>query len=114
MLTRLLILSVPVTAVALLYARWEYRRRGQLSLLGLFLLCAMIFVPNLMLDYATSYRLPGTPLGYLGVALALLVSAVSLHLLVLVEEEHLRRQFGAAYLEFCQRVPRYFALGRPH
>ena len=37
-----------------------------------------------------------------------LVVAVSLHLLVLIEEEHLRRVFGQPYIEFCRRVPRYF------
>ena len=55
LLVKLLILSIPVTATALLYARWEYRRRGKLSLLGSFLLCVMFFVPILMLEYATSY-----------------------------------------------------------
>jgi len=33
-LAKLLALTIPVTAVALLYARWEYRKRGKLSLLG--------------------------------------------------------------------------------
>ena len=41
---------------------------------------------------------------------ALLVSAISMHLLVLVEEQHLRRQFGDAYRLFCNNVPRYFVL----
>ena len=35
----LLALTVPVTAVALLYARREYRRRGRLTLRGTALLC---------------------------------------------------------------------------
>lgn len=172
LLTRLLVLSIPVTAIALFYARWEYERRGRLSLMGLFLLCVMIFIPNLMLEYATSYELPSTALDYFGVILCLfglticiagmasfkslpkvfcvrtgwlsesgiyrwsrnpqylgwflfllgfalndwsqwclavlLLSATSLHLLVLVEEQHLRRQFGDAYLGYCARVPRYF------
>jgi len=38
---------------------------------------------------------------------ALLVVAASLHLLVLIEEEHLRRVFGEPYREYCRRVPRY-------
>ena len=171
MLVYLLALTVPVTAVALLYARWEYGKRGKLSLLGLFLLCVMLFVPNLMLDYATRYGMPSTPLdyfgvlvGFIGIALclfgiihfrsipkmlcvdageltlsgpyrwgrnpqyvgwllflfgyalndwswwclaALLVVAISLHLLVLVEEEHLRHVFGDPYVEFCRKIPRY-------
>ena len=171
MLIFLLALAVPVTAVALLYARWEYRQRGKLSLFGLALLCAMIFVPNLMLHYATTYELPSTLLDYVGVIVggvglalclisitvfrsvlkvlcidagtlstagpyrwsrnpqyvgwflfllgyalndwslwclaALLASAISLHLLVLVEEEHLLRTFGEQYAEFCRSVPRY-------
>ena len=41
---------------------------------------------------------------------ALLIEAVSLHFLVLIEEEHLRRAFGRAYANFCRRVPRYFPL----
>jgi protein-S-isoprenylcysteine O-methyltransferase Ste14 len=39
---------------------------------------------------------------------ALLIVGASLHLLVLIEEEHLRRVFGEPYIEFCRRVPRYF------
>ena len=42
---------------------------------------------------------------------ALLVVAISLHLLVLIEEEHLRRVFGEQYIDFCQRVPRYVGWG---
>lgn len=172
----LLALTVPVSVVALLYARWEYRKRGRLTLLGLFLLCAMLFVPNLVIHYAISYDPPKTPIGYLGVFIAviglflclagiiffrsvpkvfcldtgqlinegpyrwsrnpqyvgwvlfllgfaltdwsawslgaLLVVIVSLHLLVLVEEEHLRRVFGRPYVDYCSRVPRYLGLGR--
>jgi hypothetical protein len=47
MLTDLLALAMVVTAVALVYARWEYRVRGRLTLLGTLLLCAMVLVPNL-------------------------------------------------------------------
>lgn len=176
MLTYLLVLTVPVTAVAILYARWEYRRRGKLTLLGLLLLCTMFFVPNLMLEYATTYRMPSTLLDYIGVLVgvvgmvlclisvilfrsvpkvmcmdagkltisgpyrwsrnpqyvgwflfllgfalndwslwclaALVVVAISLHLLVLVEEEHLRRVFGEQYVDFYRKIPRYVGWGR--
>jgi protein-S-isoprenylcysteine O-methyltransferase Ste14 len=44
---------------------------------------------------------------------ALLVSAIGIHLLILVEEQHLLRQFGDTYRQFCDRVPRYFRLS-PH
>jgi protein-S-isoprenylcysteine O-methyltransferase Ste14 len=44
---------------------------------------------------------------------ALLVLAISLHLLVLVEEEHLLRTFGDQYAEFCRQVPRYAGWGQP-
>ena len=67
MLTFFLALTVPVTAVAILHARWEYRKRGKLTLLGSLLLCAMLFVPNLVLEYATTYEMPSTPLDYIGV-----------------------------------------------
>jgi protein-S-isoprenylcysteine O-methyltransferase Ste14 len=171
MLVFLLALTVPVTATALVFARWEYRKRGKLSLFGLALLCAMLFVPNLVLEYATTYEMPSTLLDYIGVVVggfgiilclisvsifrsmskvfcmdageltkagpyrwsrnpqyvgwflfllgfavtdwslwclaALLAVAVSLHLLVLVEEEHLLRTFGERYEELCRRVPRY-------
>lgn len=171
MLGYLLALTVPVTAIALLYARYEYRRYGKLTLLGLFLLCAMILVPNLILDYATTYSMPSTWLDYVGVVVgvagvalcvvgvvafrslpkmlclkpgrltevgpyrwsrnpqyvglflfllgfalndwslwclaALVVVVIYIHLLVLIEEEHLRRVFGAQYEEFCRRTPRY-------
>ena len=176
MLTFLLVLTVPVSAIALLHARWRYRKHGKLALTGVLLLCAMLLIPNLVLHYATRYAWPGTPLDYIGVIVgvlgtaicvtaivhfrslakmfcvakgeltlsgpyrwsrnpqyvgyflfllgfalndwslwclaALLVVAVSLHLLVLVEEEHLRRVFGEPYAEFCRRVPRYAAWGR--
>ena len=170
-LPSLLILTVPVTTLALLYARWEYKKRGRLSVFGLVLVCAMLFVPNLILEYATTYEMPSTLLDYLGVLIgtaglllclvsmtvfhslpkvlcmdagrlttagpyrwsrnpqyvgwflfllgfalndwslwclaALLAVAISLHLLVLVEEEHLLRTFGKPYADFCRKVPRY-------
>ena len=135
----------------------------------------MLFVPNLALDYVTTYKLPDTTPGYIGMLLCivgiaicvvgifqfrsiskvfcldagnlsvagpyrlsrnpqylgfwlfllgfalvdwsmwclppLLVQGINLHLLVLVEEEHLRRRFGEPYREFCRRTPRYFSLG---
>jgi protein-S-isoprenylcysteine O-methyltransferase Ste14 len=171
MLTFLLALTVPVTTIALLYARWEYRKRGKLTVLELVLLCAMLLVPNLILEYATTYKLPGNLLGYIGIVVggfgialclisialfhsvlkvlcddtgklsttgpyrwsrnpqyvgyflfllgfalndcslwclaALLAVATGLHLLVLVEEEHLRRIFGEQYVEYCRKAPRY-------
>ena len=171
MLTNTLALAVLVSTVALLYVRWEYRKRGRLTYFGTFLLCAMLFVPNLVIDYATNYEMPETPLDYIGVIVAvvgiaicvasmthfrsiskifcvdagqltvsgpyrwsrnpqyvgyflfllgfalndwsmwclaaLLVVAISLHLLVLVEEEHLRRVFGEEYGAFHREIPRY-------
>jgi protein-S-isoprenylcysteine O-methyltransferase Ste14 len=168
----LLAIAIVVTTVALLYARWEYRQRGRLSFVGLFLLCTMIFVPNLALEYATRYRVPDTLLAYVGMTVGiagiaiclvgisnfrsmskvfcldsgglttagpyrwsrnpqyvgfflflvgfaltdwslacvapLVLQAINFHLLVLVEEEHLRREFGEPYLEFCRTTPRYF------
>jgi protein-S-isoprenylcysteine O-methyltransferase Ste14 len=171
MLTFLLALTVPVTTVALLSARWEYRQRGKLSVLGLALLCAMLLVPNLALHYAITYEMPNSLLDFVGVVIgsvgvticlvsirafrsvpqvlcndagnmtqagpyqwsrnpqyvgwfmfllgfvlndwslwslaALVTIAISLHLLVLVEEEHLLCTFGEQYREFCRQVPRY-------
>jgi protein-S-isoprenylcysteine O-methyltransferase Ste14 len=171
----LLASTIPVSAIALLFARWEYRRRGSLSLLGLLLLCLMLFMPNLLIHYAISYRMPGTAIGYFGLFIcvtglllclggvvffksvskvlcfeagnltvsgpyrysrnpqylgwlmflfgfaliecslwslaAVLVVAVSLHFLVLIEEQHLQRVFGEKYMDFCREVPRY--AGRP-
>ena len=173
-MTQLFALAISVSVIALVYARWEYRQRGKLSLIGLLLLCAMLFVPNLMLHYVFSYDMPDSPLDYVGVVVgtvgtvlclvsivffrsplkmlclvpgkltltgpykwsrnpqyvgyllfllgfalndwsgwslvALVVVTVSLHLLVLIEEEHLRRTFGEAYAEFCRSVPRYIRL----
>lgn len=171
LLAVLLILSIPVTALALLNARREYRRRGRLTPWGLFLLCLMLLLPNLVFEYATRYEWPTTVADYAGVAIglaglalllagmfdfrsvakvlcqesgrltvtgvyrwsrnpqyvgwflflvgftlnfgspwclaALAVVAVSLHLLVLVEEEHLRRTFGEPYARYCAQVSRY-------
>lgn len=173
MLVKLLFLSIPVSVIALLYARWEYRKRGKLTLFGLLLLCLMLFVPNLAIHYVFDYALPATALDYFGAMLALaglmlcltgigsfrslakvlcldtgklaltglyrwsrnpqyvgwilfllgfalndwswgclvalLIESVSLHLLVLIEEAHLRRVFGEPYIEFCRKVPRYFS-----
>jgi protein-S-isoprenylcysteine O-methyltransferase Ste14 len=131
----------------------------------------MLFVPNLMLDYAMTYALPTTLLDYVGVVLGvagltlclfgiihfkslakmlcvdagqlttsgpyrfgrnpqyvgwilfllgwalndwsqwclavLLIVGVSLHLLVLIEEQHLQRVFGESYADFCNKTPRY-------
>lgn len=175
MLVALLIVSAPLTAWALWNARREYRAHGRLTHLGLLGLCATLFVPNLMLEYATTYEWPDSALGIVGVLVAaaglavclagmvafrsgrkwlcldageltvsgpyrwsrnpqyigyflfllgfamidwswwclaaLALSAAALHLMVLVEEEHLRRVFGSTYREFCQRSPRY--LGWP-
>ena len=171
MLTSLLVLSVAVSAVALWYARWEYKKSGKLSLFGLFLLCLMLFLPNLVLEYATSYRIPDSFLAWSGVAIgasglllcvasivifrspikvlcldagaltvtgpyrwsrnpqyvgwvmfvlgfaltdwswwcfgAVAVIGISIHLLVIIEEEHLHRVFGEKYDAFWRRVPQY-------
>ena len=173
MLGEMLALAILVSGVTLLYARWEYRKHGRLTLAGLFLVCGMFLVQNLTLEYATSYEIPITLVDYIGVFVAvsgiilclagviqfrsvpkmmcqdvgaltesgiyhwsrnpqyvgyflfllgfaltdwslwclaaLLVVAISLHLLVLIEEEHLRRVFGKQYIDFCHRVPRYLA-----
>ena len=175
MLGDMLALAVLVSVVALLYARWEYRKRGRLTLVGLFVLCGMLLMQNLVLEYATSYEIPSTLVDYIGVFVAvvgiilclagiilfrsvpkmmcqdvgaltesgiyrwsrnpqyvgyllfllgfaltdwsiwclaaLLVVAISLHLLVLIEEEHLYRAFGKQYIDFCHKVPRYLGWG---
>lgn len=177
MLMHLVALTVLTSAVALQYARWEYRRRGKLTFVGLTLLCAMLFVPNLVLHYAATWQMPSTALDYVGVVVgaaglvlclvsiitfrsvakilcldtgqlttagpyrwsrnpqyvgwflfllgfalndwslwclaALIIVAVSLHLLVLVEEEHLDRVFGERYREYQWQIPRYAGRGRP-
>ena len=108
MLTCLLALTVPMTTVALLYARWEYRRRGRLTISGPY-------------RWSRNPQYVGLFLFLLGFALndwslwclaALLVVAINLHLLVLVEEEHLRRVFGEQYVEFDRKIPRYAGWGR--
>lgn len=175
MLIYLLILACVVSVIALLYARWEYRKLGKLTIVGLLLLCLMLFLPNLLIHYATRFGMPVTPLDYFGVLVALAglilclvgiihfrsipkmlcvetgnltitgpyrwsrnpqyvgwllflfgytlndwslwclaalaVVAISLHLLVLIEEEHLYRIFGEPYAEFCRKTPRYAGWG---
>ena len=171
----LLLESVLVAAAALLNARREYRKHGRLTLVGLFLVCLMLFLPNMLIHYAITYSVPDTPVEWAAVVVAatglalcllgigafrsfskvmcldagtlarsgpyrwgrnpqyvgwlifltgftltgwsgwclpaLVVVAVSLHLLVRVEEEHLRRVCGDPYAEFCHRTPRYFGRG---
>lgn len=58
-----------MTAVTLLHARRGYRKRRRLTPLGVALLGAMLFVPNLLLEYATACEMPGTALGFVGVFL---------------------------------------------
>jgi putative flippase GtrA len=70
LLTNTLALAILVSTAVLLNARWEFRRRGKLTLFGVFLLCAMLLVPNLVLEYATSYKLPETALDYVGGVIA--------------------------------------------
>ncbi len=172
----LLVLCVPVAAVALYNARLEYRKHGKLTLFGLLLVCLMLFVPNVLIDYATAYKAPATPVEYFGVALAIVglalcfagvfafrslskvlcldagtlaqsgpyrwgrnpqyvgwvlflfgfcltdwswwclgalaVVASGLHLLVLIEEEHLHRVFGERYDRFYRETPRYLGWGK--
>lgn len=176
MLVYLLLLTIPVTAIALTYARWEYRNRGKLTWIGLCLILVMFLVPNLLIEYATEYVVPRTLPAYMGVLVgivgvilclasitffgsvtkvlcldageltvsgpyrwsrnpqyvgwflfvlgfcltdwslwclaAVIVVAIYIHLLVFVEEEHLRRVFGERYAEYCRRIPRYFGWGR--
>ncbi|MGB5448301.1 MAG: isoprenylcysteine carboxylmethyltransferase family protein [Woeseiaceae bacterium] len=176
MLTYFFMLALAITPVALLFARFEYRRRGNLSALGLSLVLAMFLAPNLILEYATTYEMPSTPLDYVGVLVgatgvllclvsmfvfrsplkvlcldagtlamkgpyrwsrnpqyvgwfmfllgfalndwswwclvALVIVATYLHLLILIEEEHLNRVFGEQYARYRRNVSRY--CGRPH
>lgn len=171
MLVYFLLLALAVTPVALLFARFEYRRHGNLSALGLLLIVAMFLATNLILEYATTYAMPSTVLDYIGILIgvaglllclvsivvfrsplkvlclesgtltlkgpyrwsrnpqyvgwfmfvlgfalndwswwclvAMIIIATYLHLLVLIEEEHLNRVFGEQYTEYCRLVPRY-------
>jgi protein-S-isoprenylcysteine O-methyltransferase Ste14 len=44
---------------------------------------------------------------YLGAYLTVALSVPVMYLVVLVEERELRERFGAAYEEYCRRVPRF-------
>lgn len=44
---------------------------------------------------------------YLGAYIVALVTVPVLHLIVLFEENELSQRFGAKYVEYCARVPRY-------
>ena len=105
MLAYTLALTVPVTMVALVYARWEYLRRGKLTLMGLLLLCAMFFVPNLVLEYATTYEMPGTLLDYFGVFVG--VAGLALCLISITFFRSVSKVLCEPYVEFCRKTPRY-------
>ena len=175
MLIYFLLLALVITPVALLFARFEYRRRGSLSALGLSLLVAMFLASNLILEYATAYEMPSTALDHIGILIgaagallclismivfrsplqvlcldpgtlavtgpyrwsrnpqyvgwfmfllgfalndwswwclaAMTIIATYLHLLILIEEEHLNRVFGEQYARYRRAVSRY--IGRP-
>lgn len=172
MLIYFLLLALAITPLALLFARFEYRRHGSLSALGLALLVAMFLASNLILEYATTYEMPSIALDYIGVLIgaagallclismivfrsplqvlcldsgtlavtgpyrwsrnpqyvgwfmfllgfalndwswwclaAMTIIATYLHLLILIEEEHLNRVFGEQYAKYCRMVSRYF------
>ena len=125
-----LVLSVPLTAAASFIARRQYRDLCRLTLAGIvrFDSAARVFCLRTdRLSTSGPYRWSRNPqyvgslLLVLGFALndwspwclaALLVLMIQFHLLVRVEEEHLRRQFGERYAEYCRKVPRYARWGR--
>jgi len=177
MLIYFVLLALAITPIALLFARFEYRRRGNLSALGLSLLLAMFLASNLILEYATTYEVPSSPLDYFGVLVgaagvllclvsivvfrsplkvlcldagtlsvagpyrwsrnpqyvgwfmfllgfalndwswwclaAMTIIATYLHLLILIEEEHLNRVFGEPYAKYRRVVSRYFGRSQP-
>jgi len=42
----------------------------------------------------------------------IVIFMIIVHLMVLTEEENLRKAFGDEYLKYCQRVPRYIGIPR--
>ena len=50
---------------------WEYRKYGKLTAIGLLLLCAMLIMPNFVLEFTTRYEMPSTVLDYIGVIIGL-------------------------------------------
>lgn len=51
---------------------------------------------------------------YLAVYIAFLLAIPALYLVVLLEERELRERFGAAYDEYCRRVPRFIPRAVSH
>ncbi|UCG85297.1 MAG: isoprenylcysteine carboxylmethyltransferase family protein [Gemmatimonadota bacterium] len=45
---------------------------------------------------------------YLAMYLLVVISAAALYLVVLLEEKELRNRFGDEYVQYCERVPRFF------
>jgi len=68
---------------------YQYSRNPQIVAYGLFLSGFVILWPSV---YALSW---------------ILVYAIVGHLMVITEEEHLRRVFGQEYEAYCRQVPRY-------
>ena len=62
----LLGIAIAVSVVALRHARRQYRTRGRLTWTGLSLVCAMLFVPNLILHEEARYELPDSPMRIAG------------------------------------------------
>lgn len=60
-------MSVPLAVIALQVARMQYRKYGKLTTFGVVLLCAMLILPNFVLEFATRYEMLNTLLDYTGV-----------------------------------------------
>jgi|Deesub1362A_J573_1020465.scaffolds.fasta_scaffold01003_6 protein-S-isoprenylcysteine O-methyltransferase Ste14 len=120
----------PETALAVRLAGWALMAWG-LSALALFIgrfgLRRTLGLQVSGLEQSGPYRISRNPqilaclLAALGYALlwptwrslgwVVLLAALA-HMMVLTEEEHLKRAFGGEYEQYCRRVPRYLGFPR--
>jgi protein-S-isoprenylcysteine O-methyltransferase Ste14 len=107
------LLVVGLTSMIALIAWFDLRRAAGWRVCGLVRRGPYTFTRNPQILAcilgAVGYVLLWLSLHSIGWLVALIVAT---HMMVLTEEEHLRRVFGSEYQEYCEQIPRYIGVLR--